>query len=377
MEPLIWLLSIYVAIYAVYLLRLFVGFGKIPEFAAENKSPATGFSIVIPMRNEAENLPVLLESLAAIDYPADLFEVIFIDDGSADDSSKLIYAWRMQHGALQATLIENVRISGSPKKDAIARALPIAVHDWIVTTDADCALPETWLQTFNGYITSNKVSMLAAPVIFRDPKGTCARFQLMDFLALQGATLGGFGIGKAFMCNGANFAYKKSFFQELNGFSGNDRTASGDDVFLLQKAARHAPEKIAYVKSKEAIVTTNPASGWDALIRQRVRWASKATGYHSDFGETLAWVTLLGNISLIGVLAFVLRGKMPVAWAVSAFLAKSVPDWLLVAKANRFLRNGKFFFPVFASVFYPFFALLVAMLSAWGSYHWKGRKFST
>jgi hypothetical protein len=36
------------------------------------------------------------------------------------------------------------------------------------------------------------------------------------------------------MCNGANLAYKKSLFQELN-VQGNDTIASGDDVFLLQK----------------------------------------------------------------------------------------------------------------------------------------------
>jgi hypothetical protein len=53
--------------------------------------------------------------------------------------------------------------------------------------------------------------------------------------SLQGATIGSFGIGKGFMCNGAN-SLQKSLFQELNGFQGNDTIASGDDVFLLQKA---------------------------------------------------------------------------------------------------------------------------------------------
>jgi hypothetical protein len=37
------------------------------------------------------------------------------------------------------------------------------------------------------------------------------------------------------MCNGANLAYKKSLFQELNGFQGNDTIASGDDVFLQKR----------------------------------------------------------------------------------------------------------------------------------------------
>jgi hypothetical protein len=32
------------------------------------------------------------------------------------------------------------------------------------------------------------------------------------------------------MCNGANLAYTKTLFQELNGFDGNEKIASGDDI---------------------------------------------------------------------------------------------------------------------------------------------------
>jgi hypothetical protein len=38
-------------------------------------------------------------------------------------------------------------------------------------------------------------------------------FSAIDLASLQGATIGSFGIKKGFMCNGANFAYTKSFFQ--------------------------------------------------------------------------------------------------------------------------------------------------------------------
>ena len=38
------------------------------------------------------------------------------------------------------------------------------------------------------------------------------------------------------LCNGANLAYKKSIFRELNGFEGNSHISSGDDIFLMEKA---------------------------------------------------------------------------------------------------------------------------------------------
>jgi hypothetical protein len=37
------------------------------------------------------------------------------------------------------------------------------------------------------------------------------------------------------MCNGANFAYTKSLFEDLSGFDGNNTIASGDDVFFYKK----------------------------------------------------------------------------------------------------------------------------------------------
>jgi cellulose synthase/poly-beta-1,6-N-acetylglucosamine synthase-like glycosyltransferase len=105
--------------------------------------------------------------------------------------------------------------------------------EWIITTDADCVVPKNWLSTLDNYIQSSNVNMIAG--VTYDCKNSFTSFPTADLVSLQGATIGSFGIGKGFMCNGANLAYKKSLFQELNGFQGNDTIASGDDVFLLQK----------------------------------------------------------------------------------------------------------------------------------------------
>lgn len=373
MEIIVLLLPIYLLFYGVYILRLIFGFPKVKKAEFRNSEPKTTFSIVVPFRNEAGNLPALLESIKNLDYPKTMFEVIFIDDFSKDESERLIYRWRMDNGEFHITLIESVRRSKSPKKDAIARAVPIVAHDWIVTTDADCVLPSTWLKSMNDYISSHEVSMLAGPVIYKSSWNPVHRFQQLDLLSLQGATIGSFGIGKAFMCNGANFAYSKTLFADLGGFSGNDNTASGDDVFLLQKAVANYPEKVHYLKSHEAVVTTKPVDGLIGLFFQRVRWASKATGYESEFGEMLAWAVFLGNASIVVLLALALAGKFPWAYLAVIFGMKLLLDTILLFQANRFLRKGKFFFPLLGGLIYPFFSTLVALYSMVGVYRWKGR----
>lgn len=373
METVVLLLPMYILLYVVFIVRLIYGFSKVKTTRFENITPKTTFSIVVPFRNESNNLPALLESIKNLDYPATMFEVIFIDDFSTDDSQRKVYNWRMENGHFHVTLIESVRRTKSPKKDAIMRAIPIAQHDWILTTDADCIVPKNWLRVYDDAVQKTDVEMLAAPVAYKGKFRLSHHFQLLDLLSLQGATIGGFGLGKAFMCNGANFGYAKKLFHDIKGFSGNEHTASGDDVFLLQKAMTAAPEKVHYLKSREAIVTTKPANGWISLFFQRVRWASKAVQYEHEFAETLTWAVFLGNTSLLAFAAMAFTGTLP--WMVPAvvFAIKFLVDVVLMVQANRFLRRGRFFFPVLGSLIYPFFSTLVGLYSVVGIYKWKGR----
>ena len=76
--------------------------------------------------------------------------------------------------------------------------------------------------------------MIVAPVSLESNTTFLQQFQLIDFLSMQGATIGGFGIQQPFMANGANLAYQKELFIKLNGFENNNTIASGDDVFLLE-----------------------------------------------------------------------------------------------------------------------------------------------
>ncbi|HEX8270018.1 MAG TPA: glycosyltransferase [Flavobacterium sp.] len=375
MEVILLLLLLYVLIYVGYITALCYGFTKIKTFNSVPTVPETGFSIIIPFRTEEQNLPRLLESLTKLNYPLDMFELIFVDDLSEDLSVKLINRWRMENGRYQTTVLENLRLTGSPKKDAINRAVPIVAFDWIVTTDADCSLPENWLQTLNSYIQTNDVEMLAAAVAYEGKTSLLHHFERMDILSLQGATIGSFGLGKAFMCNGANFAYTKKLFYDLGGFSNNDKLASGDDVFLLQKAVNRSPDKVHYLKSADGIVKTNFAQSWKQLLNQRIRWASKTTSYENTFAEDLAIIVFFANLSLVIGTSLATLSVVEWEFVLLIFVIKSIPDFILLAQANKFLYKGKFFFPLFSAVWYPFFCVVVALWSLLGKYEWKGRKY--
>ena len=334
--------------------------------------PITRFSIVVPFRNEAENLPKLLKSIEKLKYPTDLFEVILVDDESEEmyDLQSTIYDFK---------IIPNKRKSNSPKKDAIETAIQLAKFDWIVTTDADCEVPENWLTIFDSKIQScllgrDEVKMCVGSVAYKSESGFLHDSQNNDFLSLQGVTAGSFGIEKPFMCNGANFAYEKAFFTELKGFEGNNSLASGDDVFLLQKALKVAPEKIAYLGNWN-VVFTKSCDSWKALIHQRVRWASKTAAYTNWYPKILGLVVFLTNLSAILVLFLPLFQSHLWQLAVYFWVMKFGIDILFLKFSSAYFKIP---YQNFLSSFilYPFFTVLVVIKTFFGKFEWKDRHLS-
>ena len=361
------ILGIVFLIYILFIGQLIYGFNRMKRFSKKEFTPKTSFTIVVPFRNERENLPNLLHSISLLHYPKELVEIILVDDDSEE-------VFSVQDLVFSLKVIKNDRKSNSPKKDAIETAIQVAKNDWIITTDADCLVQKDWLTTFDQYIQENEVEMVASGVCYVPKSGFLSAFQNLDFLSLQGATIGSFGINQPFMCNGANFAYSKQFFKRLNGFQGNETIASGDDVFLLQKAVSVAPKKVGFLLAKESIVATKSVKTWNELFQQRVRWASKSTGYSSSYGKILALVVFGGN--LVWIVSFLL-------WLTSVldqnifmlFVAlKFLIDFILIYKTANFFES-KLQYVLASNLLYPFFSVSVAVYSLFGKYNWKGRNF--
>jgi len=362
-------------IYILFILQLIWGFRKVKSFERTSLLPKTAFTIIVPFRNEAKNLPKLLKSFATLNYPQELIEIIMVDDFSTDTSERICIKWRIENDSIDTTLLENLHLSNSPKKDAIARAMPIAKHDWIITTDADCIVPTNWLLTIDNYIQNHSPEMIVGAVVYKTKNNWFNQFQQLDLLSLQGTTIGSFGIGKPFMCNGANFAYTKKLFLELDGFNGNTKLASGDDVFLLQKAVVKDSSKVHYLKNTETIVQTKPENDLFQLFMQRVRWASKTTSYPNNYAKLLAVVVLLMNLSLVVGFFFWMAGKMDWQIVVKSFLIKYIFDFVLLFKSNQYFLKRKWILPIASTLLYPFFSTLVGIFSLTGRFTWKGRRF--
>ena len=344
---------------------LIYGFSKIKNFDVVDAIPTTKFSIIIPFRNENENLPQLLNSISMLDYPTTSLEVILVDDASD-------LKFQIPNYDFKISMLENSRVSTSPKKDAILTAIQMVSNEWIVTTDADCVVHPKWLLTLDSFIQNKNPEMIVGAVTYSKMNSFLYYFQQLDLASLQGTTIGSFGLKRGFLCNGANFAYTKKFFFELKGFDGNDKIASGDDVFLLQKAITRSPEKVLYLKSANNIITTNPEKSWSDLFSQRVRWASKTKNYESIFGKFLGLIVFTGNLSWLMIFAWVLADWRWFSIFVCAF--KFGIDAVLLIQTQKFLKFD-LKYVLLSSFLYPFFSVSVAIYSFFGKYEWKERSF--
>jgi cellulose synthase/poly-beta-1,6-N-acetylglucosamine synthase-like glycosyltransferase len=371
--PILIITGLYVILIAFFI----YGFDKIKSFETYHEQYTIRFSIIIPFRNEALNLPQLLDSITELSYFKNQYEIIFVNDDSSDNSVEIIQR-HLSKTEISYAIINNQRKTNSPKKDAINIAIQKAQFEWILTTDADCVLPKNWLKQFGEFIHINNSKMVIGPVMYKsDNFSFLEHFQILDILSLQGATVGGFGIQKPFLCNGANLAYEKKTFIELNGFEGNTDIASGDDIFLFEKFQKVYPNQVNYLKSTSAIVMTHPVKTWKELIHQRMRWAAKSSSYNLWFGKFVGLIVLLTNLSLIISLFMMFAFRENSAYFLLSTLLKIGMDSILIHQTSLFYRgkNKKIKGYAFGSILYPFFSVYIILKVLTSKYNWKGRSF--
>ena len=378
----IGLIAAIIVLYVILIGALTAGVHRLSTFEPIDIEPEHGFSILVVFRDEMENLKSLIEHLKQLDYPTDKFEVLLIDDDSEDGSADLLKSFKEEDPEFNMKVLKFQSASSSPKKEAIEMGLGKASFDWIITTDADCAMGPDFLKSYDQFLTLHSAKLVAGPVVCNADDSFVQGFQALDFLSLQGSTMGGFGghgsipFLKPFMCNGANLCYNKKAFLELGGYEGNKNVASGDDVFLLEKMLEHHETEVHFIKSGSALVQTQPKKTWKSLASQRVRWAAKSTSYENRFAKAVSILVLLANFSLVLGLTLALAGQLGWYYLGLLFLLKINVDFALIySTASLWEQQGPLKSFVSASFVYPFFILWVALLSLRGGYEWKGRTF--
>lgn len=378
----LWIVGVLAVIYCTFILLYNHWWQKLSVFPPaerpENGDTPTFFSVIIAARNEEAYIADCVKSILKGSYPASYFEIIIVDDFSTDQSIKIIEDLQAVHANVKLLSLKKMlgnRPINSYKKKAIELAIAESAGTYIVTTDADCQVPQHWLTSFNGYIRRTGKRFIAAPVRFVDDKTFLGRFQCLDFLSLQGVTAASVGAGFLSMCNGANLCYEKKLFYEVGGFTGIAKLASGDDMLLMHKIQKDYPSSIGFLFTNEAVVDTWPMPGWTSFINQRIRWASKADNYQDWKIKAVLLCVYLWNLGLLAL--FVIGFFQPVMWCwwLAFIVTKFLVEGMFMRRIARFFGQSHLLrLFLWMQPFHILYTVVAGFLGLFGSYSWKDRK---
>jgi len=357
----------------LFLVSYFIkGWANLKRFNVSVDNFSTKVTILIAARNEAERIHLTIEDILAQDYPKNLTEIIIVDDHSTDNTAAIISSYAPR--GIKLLQLNEAEPLNSYKKKAIAKAIGMSTGDLMVATDADCRMGTKWLSSIVGYYETEQPLMISSPVTYFEEKSLFERMQTLEFSYLIGIGASFIGNNRASTCNGANLAYRKDTFYEVGGFAGIDDLASGDDELLLQKVAERFPNRIGFLKLREAVVYTHAKPNLKEFLQQRRRWASKSTKYKDKKIVLLAVCIWLFNVSLLvnaGLSFF--SGSFFYLFLLQFFLKYTVEFVFLLPITLFFKRQQLMSLLILLSPVHILYFVYVGLIGNTKKYMWKGR----
>lgn len=359
-------------VYLILISTFIRGWLKLPRSENADVSGKLKVSVLIAARNEEECIRLCLQDILNQQYPAHLLEIIVVDDHSTDSTSQKVLD--LQSPQIRLIRLNETRALNSYKKKAITEAIAMAGGELIVTTDADCRMGPLWIATIVALYEKGNSKMISAPVAFFEERDRFQKIQTAEFITL--ITMGASAIGNKipFTCNGANLAYTREVFMELDGFKGIDHVASGDDELLLHKVAAAYPDKITFLKSQNAIVYTYAKDNLSEFIKQRKRWASKSMKYKNKLPVFVSVMVYFFYLSILfNFLAAVFWPVLLIPALLALCLKVGIDALIFYLAADFFKRRNLMGYLIQGSILHIFYILYIGLVARFGTYEWKDR----
>ena len=360
----IWFIGVLALAYVAMSVVLWVGVWRRPRPGYLTEFPFV--SVIVPARNEADNITTCLEHLARQTYPRDRYEIIVVDDRSEDGTGQIVSRLIPQLPVVVRLIRQEfVPENWGPKKHAIKTAIESSSADIIMTTDADTRPERKWLRSMVQYMENADLVAGYSPFDKRD--SLAGKILALDTLSLAYLSMGGIGAGIPITCAGRSFGYRRQVFEEIGGFGEAGEFPSGDDSLLLQRAMTRG-YRAAFCDKAGSFAWTSPAGNLRRYLNQQVRRFSG--GRYMPVS-----IVILGAVAWLWF-ALVFGGMLTgFWWAWAAFGVKALADFVSMSVAAQRLHEWRLMivYPIAAILYLPHF-LIFTFLGTFGSSQWKGTK---
>ncbi|MFJ8039247.1 glycosyltransferase [Kitasatospora sp. NPDC096147] len=306
------------AVFAAYLLRhlvfLTAALRPAPADPPQPQHPPR-VTVLVPCHNEARVVDGLTTALAALDHPAELLQVVFVDDRSTDGTGDLLEAaigdrpgWQVLRRAADA-------VGG--KSAALNDALELATGEIVVVFDADHQPAPDCLRELLRPFADPLVAAAQGRCVVRNPgDSVIARLVAVDYLCGYLVNMAGrarvFGLPAY---GGANCAVRTEVLRELGGWNVASVTEDTDLSVRIWLSGR----RIGY--AERALDTELAVTGLGAYYRQRYRWARGHQQVCRDYRRQLLRTPHLGLLEKAEAFLFLYVFHVPVLCVAAVLLA--------------------------------------------------------
>lgn len=337
--------------------------GKKPHASSSNTKSV---SVIIPFRNEAENLPKLIESLSHQNYKGD-FEVLLVNDGSEDNYMEAIEL-NIGKCNFPVRIIESIfdpLTSLSSKQQALHLGICNCSKEWIALTDADMIFEPDWLSSLMNPSETDAQMTVGHTSILNANKRTLDLFQSYQLDFLFSIAHSFFHAGIAGSCMGNNLAFSRDAYFKSGGYPEIGYSIVEDrDLYVLFQLKQI---KISITNPFVPTAFTYPVT-LDRFVQQMLRWARGGFSLNTLFliGAIFSFQNILLIFSGFGLLP-----NLTCAICVINFLLL----WFFVfisfgktgSKSNGLLFPFYYIFLIVESIVFPILLLIKPKVI------WKGR----
>ena len=333
-------------------------------------TPPPRVSILVAARNEEANLPRCLASLRVLDYPAELLEILVGDDGSTDRTRAVAEAALAGFaGTARVVSISENLGQARGKANVLAHLARLATTEYFLITDADIAVPPTWVPAMLRHAAPG-VGTVTGLTVTEGP-GLLARLQRLDWLLSLALIQVGTEAGQPMTAMGNNMLITRAAYLATGGYEALPFSITED--FALFEAVNARGFGFRQLFEPAVRATSRPIASWQALVTQRLRWLRgvAALPWHVQAGLVFFsgyWLAALG-LSWAGGLA----------WLLAALVAKVASHYALALAASRragLPRPAAWLLPAFEvySLVLTTHLTLARLLGRRGV-EWKGRQY--
>ena len=211
-------------------------------------------SVIVAARNEEKNVLPLLECLSRQTYAT--YEIIIVNDRSTDSTAQLIHDFRKNKSQITCIDIEALQDDMPSKKNALRAGIEASKGEILCFTDADCLPPPQWIEALIRSF-SPEVGLVAGYSPYHAPSGLHYNagilekifFKFIAYEEYRAATwaAGSIGWNAGWLCTGRNLAYRRTVYNEVNGYERIKMSVSGDDDLFLQLVRMQTGWNIRYI----------------------------------------------------------------------------------------------------------------------------------